>query len=94
MALLPAKFQIRPDARVYKGTAIGIIDGNRYGTFIGSSAVTHTPAGVTVVDAATGQTFHFSVNATVQSLPGATTIAIPPNGKLPSWAARAGAVPQ
>jgi len=94
VSLLPAKFHVRSDARLYKSTAIGIVDGNRSATFIGSSTVTHTPAGITVVDAATGQTFHFSANATVQSLPGAAIIAIPRNGTLPSWAARSGAVPQ
>jgi hypothetical protein len=94
MSLLPAKYQLRADAKIYKANTITVHDGDEVASFVAAASVTRTATGVTIVDVVSGQTFHFSANATVQMIPGASIIAIPPGSTLPAWGTRAGAVAQ
>ena len=94
MRLLPQRFQTRSDARIYRASVIGVVDGELEATFVGSSSVARNSSGVTVIDALSGKTFHFSASATIRNLPGAAIIAVPAGQKLPAWGARAGAIAQ
>ena len=83
--------KISPTATLYKVDEIAIQDGSTYAAFVSSSKVTREASGLTVVDADSGQTFHFSANATVETKIGAGRVIVERGQRVPAFARAANA---
>ena len=85
--------KLSPTAKAYVMDSIGIQDGSQVAAFPASATLTRDASGLTVFDPSSGQTFRFSVNAAVHSVPGGGRVYVEPGETLPAWARAANARP-
>jgi hypothetical protein len=88
LASLNAEHHIKfsPTAQVYKTDSIAVHDGSEIALFPTAARITRSPSGLTIEDPQSQQTFHFSTNATIDTIIGGGRVYVEPGAGVPSWA--------
>ncbi len=87
------KIKFSPTAAVYVTDSIAVHDGSEVALFTASAQVRHDASRLTVVDPDSGQTFHFSPQATVQTIVGGGRVYVERGEAVPGWARASNARP-
>jgi hypothetical protein len=80
-------------AQVYKTDAIAVHDGSEIALFPAAARINRSSSGLTIEDPQSEQTFHFSTNATIDTLIGGGRVYVEPGVDVPSWARASNARP-